>query len=185
MPHANSNKTKTCCRCLSVKPISAFHRNKNYPDGLMYDCKVCRNTRYLAYITTNAAREKAAIRQQRYNLKTGYASQKKYRHSLKGNAAFKLWNKQNSERNKNAIRQTVIRATAKGVIVRPSRCSQCGAPGLVHAHHMNYARPFDIAWLCPACHSATHWRERPNRRLPESTTITIETIEKSEGVSPS
>jgi len=34
-------ETKRCSRCHEAKPISAFYRNKGWPDGLHSYCKVC------------------------------------------------------------------------------------------------------------------------------------------------
>ena len=49
---------------------------------------------------------------------------------------------------------------AKGLIVRPSICSECGgspAPGMyIDAHHSDYSKPYDVDWLCRSCHGKRH-----------------------------
>lgn len=50
----------------------------------------------------------------------------------------------------------VASAIRSGRLVRPSACETCGADGPIHAHHHDYSRPLDVAWLCPLCHKAAH-----------------------------
>ena len=33
---------KRCCDCRQLKPLDAFHINRNMPDGRQYRCKACR-----------------------------------------------------------------------------------------------------------------------------------------------
>lgn len=35
--------SKTCRQCAEEKPVDAFNRNKNNPDGLASYCKPCRS----------------------------------------------------------------------------------------------------------------------------------------------
>lgn len=39
-----------------------------------------------------------------------------------------------------------------GALVRPDICSRCGLITKVEAHHADYTKPFDVEWLCAACH---------------------------------
>jgi 5-methylcytosine-specific restriction endonuclease McrA len=43
---------KTCTKCLEIKPLDAFSRNKNRVDGLQHQCKACNS----AYYKQNAER---------------------------------------------------------------------------------------------------------------------------------
>lgn len=48
-------------------------------------------------------------------------------------------------------------AIAKGTIVRPDTCSQCGATGVqIDGHHDDYSKPLEVRWLCQRCHHAHH-----------------------------
>lgn len=51
-------------------------------------------------------------------------------------------------------------AVAMGDIERPDACSACGFVGRwtrdIHAHHDDYAKPFDVRWLCSSCHKKHH-----------------------------
>jgi hypothetical protein len=54
-------------------------------------------------------------------------------------------------------RTLVFDAVADGVLVRPQTCSRCLAPTPhIVAHHENYDRPFQVIWLCHACHYRIH-----------------------------
>ena len=49
-------------------------------------------------------------------------------------------------------------AVRYGRIVKPKRCSRCGAETearMLHGHHAKgYDRPLDVEWLCIKCHNA-------------------------------
>lgn len=53
-------------------------------------------------------------------------------------------------------RNTLNNAIAAGIVIRPSKCSKCGTPGNMQAHHDDYAKPFSVAWLCQRCHGRKH-----------------------------
>ncbi len=49
-------------------------------------------------------------------------------------------------------------AVARGDVVRPSNCEDCGIKPRVsvHGHHEDYSKPLDVKWLCPKCHKKRH-----------------------------
>lgn len=58
-------------------------------------------------------------------------------------------------------RQKLKDAVKSGKIIRPSTCSDCGDPGRrIDAHHPDYARPYDVEWLCTRCHGVRHRKQR-------------------------
>ena len=64
---------------------------------------------------------------------------------------------------KGVARSKLQRAVRSGLIIRQS-CEVCGATP-TQAHHENYEKPYEVRWLCQACHSKEH-------RLPTSTPLT-------------
>lgn len=60
-----------------------------------------------------------------------------------------------------ALTNKAIRA---GWLRRPAVCEACGKPEKhgkgIAAHHKDYARPFDVLWLCNGCHSGLHAKMR-------------------------
>jgi len=51
--------------------------------------------------------------------------------------------------------QAVYRAIKRGILIRPSECSQCGgSESRIEASHDDYSRPLDVTFLCVRCHRA-------------------------------
>jgi hypothetical protein len=46
----------------------------------------------------------------------------------------------------------VARAIRLGILVRPDACASCGRVCRPDAHHADYTKPLDVAWLCRRCH---------------------------------
>ena len=56
---------------------------------------------------------------------------------------------------------TVSNAIKRGLLVKPTNCSQCNESKRIQAHHyLGYAKEhrLDIIWLCEMCHRKTHNR---------------------------
>ena len=58
---------------------------------------------------------------------------------------------------KERANKAVGRAVKRGELVRPSACQMCGRAGVrIVAHHIDYARPLDVTWLCTSCRARQH-----------------------------
>lgn len=57
---------------------------------------------------------------------------------------------------KEAARAAVQAAVRAGRLTRPEACEECGTEGRVDGHHVDYARPLDVEWLCKGCHHSRH-----------------------------
>jgi len=54
-------------------------------------------------------------------------------------------------------RTTLNNALAKGKISKPDACERCGVPAeKLAAHHHDYSRPLEVAWVCYSCHVELH-----------------------------
>jgi ribosomal protein S27AE len=60
------------------------------------------------------------------------------------------------DRTKRLVQQALNKAVRDGLLNRPSRCSSCGKPGDIEAHHEDYSKPYDVEWLCGDCHRSKH-----------------------------
>lgn len=63
------------------------------------------------------------------------------------------------ETERRRCRYRTIHAVRTGKLVKPPACSSCGRQlprELIHAHHPDYRKPYDVTWLCPSCHASLH-----------------------------
>ena len=58
---------------------------------------------------------------------------------------------------KERARRTLASEVRAGRIKRMP-CEVCGEPN-AHAHHPDYARPYEVRWLCPFHHTEVHRNE--------------------------
>jgi hypothetical protein len=55
--------------------------------------------------------------------------------------------------------KAVENAVCKGLLQKPKRCEACGRSVRLDGHHADYAKPLEVEWLCPRCHTRAHHRE--------------------------
>lgn len=120
---------KRCYLCGEEKAIMEFRREPKNKDGFGAYCKKCRWKRH----------------------SKGYRLCKKEIAADSQRRKRKIWaSKHPGQWN---IYQMVHRAIERGEIEKPGQCSNCGITGvLIEGHHYDYSKPFDLTWLCHACH---------------------------------
>ena len=60
---------------------------------------------------------------------------------------------------RNDVQRKLQNAVAAGRVKKPTRCQRCKrkvAKAQLQGHHHDYRKPFDVDWLCQACHVKTH-----------------------------
>ena len=60
---------------------------------------------------------------------------------------------------RHAVQRKLQKAVAAGKVKKPTRCQRCKrkvAKTQLQGHHHDYRKPFDVDWLCQACHVKTH-----------------------------
>ena len=126
--------------------LDAYRNNSTYRSSVLL-----RHSRWYKKIRDTITYRKILDRQAEYSRRQenraaiNKSSRKYYRNNL----------------NKIKARILVRVAINRGDIVRPKRCECCHkSPGsdrlgrsLLQAHHADYSKPFEIAWLCWRCHS--------------------------------
>jgi len=58
-----------------------------------------------------------------------------------------------------SARRKLRRAVQSGKIVKPTHCPGCQQETpkhRMHGHHADYAKPYDVEWLCSICHGKKH-----------------------------
>lgn len=56
-----------------------------------------------------------------------------------------------------SARAALNAAVNRGVVEKPSSCTQCGKTGVViEGHHDDYSKPLEVFWVCKDCHTEVH-----------------------------
>lgn len=50
-------------------------------------------------------------------------------------------------------RKCLNNAVARGIIIKPEKCSKCGETKKLTAHHADYTKPLEVEWLFYECHA--------------------------------
>jgi len=146
---------KTCSICRTNKPLSEFERDSRKRDGRGSRCLACNRRRWNTnwgrnYRRRNLEKERARSRRKWHKLRADPQRYAKYRRSPKALSRLALQN-----------------AVKRGYIEKPDVCSACQEVKgryRIHGHHQDYAKPFEVEWLCAACHALKH---RPLADQPE------------------
>jgi predicted Zn-ribbon and HTH transcriptional regulator len=64
------------------------------------------------------------------------------------------------QRARELLRSAVVRQN----VVKPTKCEECGWEGILHGHHTDYSKPFEVRWLCSICHGIVHRKQSVERR---------------------
>jgi hypothetical protein len=70
-----------------------------------------------------------------------------------------LWKTASGNTIKKKARILLQRAVRKGRIIKPCKCVSCKRElpkKLIHGHHEDYNKWWDVIWLCQSCHSELH-----------------------------
>lgn len=74
-----------------------------------------------------------------------------------------LWSERIVQKFYNLTAEECVRMMQKAPLRRPDRCSECNSTGKVQGHHVNYHYPYQVVWLCTACHANKPRRPRGYR----------------------
>lgn len=164
---ATRGDLRRCSHCKEWKSISEYWM-RHGRQMLQSKCKQCATLTSLPGRRKYARSEKGKIASKKYwTGDAGRAASERARRKRVENGkqalALQLWRKSNLShaREVGAAHEAVRRAVLAGRLIKPSICSQCKAPGIIHAHHhLGYKKEnyLDIAWLCIACHERAHHR---------------------------
>jgi len=136
---------KICKKCGKLLPLDMFYPHKAMKDGHLNFCRDCVKTRVSDYRLKNIekcreydrTRSKDKSRIEKNTIRT-----KRRRSEVPGYAS---------------AHRKVDRAVANGDIQKSSICECCGIKNArIEGHHFDYAFPYDVIWLCSACHKQYH-----------------------------
>lgn len=148
----NGGMTYTCNICFATSDKVEFYK------GVTSRCKECHKKKvkenreakaeyYRAYDAMRFQRDEHRREANRQYMQTdaGKASHRK---------AHNKWKEANPE--KRAAHVIIGNRIRDGSIIKPDKCQDCGAGGKIHGHHHDYAKPLEVEWLCPQCHTNRH-----------------------------
>lgn len=154
---------KVCITCKVEKDISEFYTHSRMADGHLNKCKECckkhSNERRVRKLEEIREYDRNRPNKEERNEKAKVYRQKmKKENPEKYNRIYGGIRKRYRERHPEIAKAEGLlnEALRTGKIVRPSKCCQCGKGCKPEAHHYDYNKPFDVMWVCAACHSRIH-----------------------------
>ena len=130
---------KVCFKCGQTKDVNEFYRHPMMGDGRLGKCKECTKRDVKKNKASKIEYYRAYARARGNKQPPGYVKEYRTKNPDKYAATMAL---------NNAVRD--------GRTSRLDSCEICGSFFAVEAHHHDYARPFDVWWLCAACHKTLH-----------------------------
>ena len=160
-------QTKKCKKCGEEKILDEFYKHKQTADGYFNICKECKRKESLLHRELNLEKVKEYDRNRPNKLERSIANKKrlkdnpeKYKNYVQNQ---KEWDKKN--RIKKNCHLKVKRAIEKGLLIKPKKCTHCGAIEKLQAHHVDYNKPLEVLFLCDKCHKEIHKQIREEQRL--------------------
>lgn len=152
---------KKCTTCGETKPLAGFTTRAASPDGRYNQCLTCRRELTRRWRASNKDRVREyeaayyAANKDRIN-----AQSRAWMASPLGRASRRIFKKRWDAENpkKRRAHALVTSARNKGHLI-PQPCERCGATKTV-AHHDDYAKPYDVRWLCQSRHRQLHAEEK-------------------------
>jgi hypothetical protein len=136
-PRAPRTAPKRCSKCRETKPPSEFYSCVTKPDGLAAYCKPCSRE----YTAERAKLDRVKAVRSRWA-------------ATKGRTIIEAYQARNPTKRK---AQSLLQdAVARGAVVKPDTCENCGRSERIEGHHNDYALPLEVRWLCRWCHRAWH-----------------------------
>lgn len=126
-----------CRVCKLDKPKTEMQQDRKSPGGIRNVCKICG--------AISSRQSYAKHRQERLKTQREYNAKKTVKSTTNRKQAWIILHV----------------AFKNGSVKRCDTCAACGSTIEIHAHHVDYSRPFYIAWLCRQCHSAAHRKYDP------------------------
>ena len=171
LPRGTEITESTCPSCGKTKPASEFGLHKNRASGINSVCRQCSRdgqARRSVHVVSVSEKRCATCGEtkpasqfwRRPLLKDGLMSSCRSCMRKRQTANFAEWQKSELARHPEKVmaRRLVREALLSGKLVKPTHCETCGGEFKLHAHHTDYDRPLEVAWLCHSCHIRLHVR---------------------------
>lgn len=157
-------ESKKCFKCGEVKILSMFYKHPQMEDGRVNKCKECNKLDVRKNRAAKIDYYREYDRQRFQDDPRVSARHRKYQKTEKGkescNKSKAAYNRRNPI--KRGASHMVCNAVRDGKLAKPEDCECCGSkPKRLHGHHDDYAKPLNVRWLCPGCHTKWHKENGP------------------------
>lgn len=148
--------SKKCFKCLEIKSISEFYKNKGMSDGHLNKCKTCTKLD----VSKNYLKNREYYRsyeKERNQLQYRKEARTNYQKTPGGRERCNLAKKRYIEKDKVKARAHSMTSNAiRNKKLHKQPCEICGAIK-AEAHHDDYSKPLEVRWLCKKHHMEHHW----------------------------
>lgn len=148
---------KVCSKCGVLKPLAHFYKDCSSADGVRSHCKECNKAAVKLYQQSPQGRAVLAryYRSPRRRA-VNRAAQARYWRSPKGPATHARAERKYASRHPDRLgAHTAVGNAVQTGRLKREPCEVCGAEP-ADGHHDDYAKPLEVRWLCPVCHSKLH-----------------------------
>lgn len=155
---------KTCKTCLKNLPLSLFYKHRAMKDGLLNFCIDCVKIRVKKHRKQNLEKIRKYDRLRGRTAKRKLLATEVYKKTKKQcHLRSHEWRKRNPI--KTRAHAKVARAIKKGLLHKG--CCEVCSNKMVEAHHADYNKPLNVAWLCKKHHSEKHrkYKDATNETL--------------------
>ncbi len=153
-----NRKTKKCSICHFYKSLDKFDIKIGRLLNRRSECKYCRSINRTDINTLSVKKAKIVYRK----TKKGKLKEKAYNNSERHKQAIILWKRLNKQK-------VAAHSIAKRANPVKHRCIKCGSTKCLQRHHLDYAKPKEILWVCASCHRSIHTASSKKRRYSLST----------------
>ena len=156
---------KVCFKCFVEKPLSDFYVNIKLSGGHFNKCKECTKRDALLHREQNLEKVREYDRN-RPNKEERCKKTIEYSQTEKGKAVRQKSSIKYKTQYpiKYKAKNAVNNAIRDGLLIKPNTCECCNnvfTSHNIHGHHIDYAKPLEVIWLCNLCHVEWHLNSEP------------------------
>lgn len=133
-----------CGKCGDFLPREGFYKNKRTILGITSECRKCHSKTSIRSRNKDTARDNNRMFMRKYRSENMDACRRRERQRTR------------IKDEKYIARKELNLAVNRNEIIKPLDCEECGQRVKLTAHHEDYSKPLEVAWLCYECHGIKH-----------------------------
>ena len=150
---------KVCTCCKVEKELKYFYKKPNGRLGYHSACKECLKIKERAY--REKYPELKRIQDQIYHekLRAKFSGLDLPYHHVRMSERSLMGFDRYAEKKMQCLAANLLNYALRiNIIQKPDKCSMCGKKDNIQAHHNDYSKPLQVAWVCVKCHAKFHSR---------------------------